>query len=67
MKAYQSYLKTLNLTWTTDASIQTLLDVQQVQKNFIQAMNSDNVTEINTQIKKNKDKSIEAVIRILEN
>ena len=67
LKAYQSYLKTLNLTWTTDASIQTLLDVQQVQKNFIQAMNSDNVTEINTQIKKNKDKSIEAVIRILEN
>ena len=66
LKAYQSYLKTVNLAWTADASIQTLLDIQKVQGAFLQAVGKESAKDINTKIKKNKDKSIEAVISILE-
>ena len=66
LKAYQSYLKTVNLAWTADASIQTLLDIQKVQCAFLQAVGKESAKDINTKIKKNKDKSIEAVISILE-
>ena len=66
LKAYQSYLKTLNLAWMADASIQTLLDVQSVQKTFIKAISREDVSDVNTKIKKNKDKSLEGITRILE-
>jgi hypothetical protein len=66
LKAYQSYLKTLNLAWTADASLQTLLDVQSVQKTFIKAISREDVSDVNTKIKKNKDKSLEGITRILE-
>ena len=66
LKAYQSYLKTLNLAWSIDASIQTLLDVQSVQKTFIKAIRREDVSDVNTKIKKNKDKSLEGITRILK-
>ena len=66
LKAYQSYLKTLNLAWAADASLQTLLDVKDVQKTFIKAISREDVSDVNTKIKKNKDKSLESITRILE-
>ena len=66
LKAYQGYLKSLNLVWTAGASIQTLYGVQNVQEIFIKAINNENIKNIDAKIKKNKDKSIEAITRILE-
>ena len=67
LKAYQTYMKSANVAWTAGVKVQQLLDIQSIQEVFINALNSANVKDIDTNLKKNKDKSFDSVLNILKN
>lgn len=64
-KVYQKYLKSLDFSWFPGADIQKLKDVQKVQEIFISVVNNTQVNDIELQIKKSKDKSINTVLQIM--
>lgn len=64
-KVYQKYLKSLDFSWFPGADIQKLKDVQKVQETFISVVNNTQVNDIELQIKKSKDKSINTVLQIM--
>ena len=66
LKAYQTYMKTVDLTWAPGMQVQKLIDIQTVQDHFVKALNSTAVQDIDTKLKKNKDKTLDGVLNILK-
>lgn len=67
LKAYQSHMKGVDVSWTTEVSLQKLLDIQDTQKTFINALNSSAVHDLDNKIKNSKDKSLDNILNILRN
>ena len=60
-------MKGLDVSWTTEVSLQKLLDIQDTQKTFINALNSSAVHDLDNKIKNSKDKSLDNILNILRN
>ncbi|MBO4873940.1 MAG: hypothetical protein J5542_01325 [Bacteroidales bacterium] len=61
---YSSYFKGVDLTWTADNTCTAKLrNVISVQNQFLKVMTSPNISELDAQVKKMKDKSWESVLK----
>lgn len=61
---YSSYFKGVDLTWTADNTCTTKLrNVIDVQNQFLKVMTSPNISELDAQVKKMKDKNWEVVLK----
>lgn len=65
LKVYTSYMKGADLSWTETVSIQKLLDVESIQAKFEQAVSNPEASQLDTDVKKSKDKSVNTVLNII--
>ena len=66
VKVYSTFMKSADLAWTSDSNCcDKLQKVIDIQKQFLTAVSSSNVAELDEKIKKLKDKSVENVLKEL--
>lgn len=65
-KAYQTYIASVDLSWTGLDSNTKLNSILDIQDTFIKALSAPNVVDLNKSVKKSKDKSINAILNILK-
>ena len=65
LKVYTSYMKGVDLSWTETVSTQKLLDVESIQAKFENAFTSPEASQLDTDVKKSKDKSVNTVLTII--
>ena len=67
LKVYASYMKTADLSWTSDPNCcDKLRKVIITQKKLLAAANSSNAAQLDQKIKKLKDKSMDNVVKELQ-
>lgn len=67
VKVYNAYFKKVEIGWTSDSDAnEKLRKIIHVQNIFKNALSKPNVAELNTAVKKLKDKSLENVLKVLE-
>lgn len=65
-KAYKAYMKSVNLSWVgldTNVKLEKVLDIQGM---FAKAISATNAVDIDKRIKDSKDKSTDAILKIIE-
>lgn len=65
LKVYTSYMKGVDLSWTETVSIQKLLAVESIQAKFENAFTSPEASQLDKDVKKSKDKSVNTVLTII--
>ena len=66
IKTYAQYMKSQDLSWSSDMSVNNRLrDIEAMQQRFISAVSNSNAINLDSKIKKLKDKSINNVLKEL--
>ena len=65
LKVYTSYMKNVDLSWSETVNVQKLLDVESIQAKFEKAFSRPDAAQLDTEVKKSKDKTIETVLNII--